>query len=92
MADKPDIHVGFEYGTLKEVIVGIPLMIYPDLEVADWAQEALRILPEYEKQKFVERSGQSTRGTAKETAMEAENQALINILQKHVSKSGVLRA
>lgn len=86
MVKKPEIIVDYEYGDLKEVIVGQPLMIYPDLEVADWAQEALKILPKHEQQNFIERSGQSTRGTAKEKAMEAENQELISILEKHSVK------
>jgi len=40
--------VDYEYGNLKEAIVGVPLVIYPDLDVANWVQEGLKILPESE--------------------------------------------
>jgi hypothetical protein len=33
---------------LKEIIFGFPFMIYPDLEIADWVQRGLVILPESE--------------------------------------------
>lgn len=83
MPIKPEIYVDYEYGDLKEVIVGVPLMIYPDLEVADWAQEALKILPEIESKKWIERSGKSSIEIGKYDAMEKENQELIAIFQKH---------
>ncbi len=37
-----DVFVDYEYGDLKEVIVGVPFTLYPDLSVAKWATEALR--------------------------------------------------
>ena len=83
MNAKPEIYVDYEYGNLKEVIVGVPLMIYPDLKVADWVQEALKVLPESERKKLVERSGKSTKEIGKYDIMEKENQELINIFQKH---------
>ena len=51
-----EIFVDFEYGSLKEVIVGVPFAIYPDLEVARWAQEAIRY-SRNGSQEDVERSG-----------------------------------
>ncbi|MRW82034.1 MULTISPECIES: hypothetical protein [Haloferax] len=41
----PEISVDYEYGDLKEVIVGYPVMRYPDAEHAKWVSEALKILP-----------------------------------------------
>ena len=82
-SQQEDVFVDYEYGTLKEVIVGVPLMIYPDVKVADWAQEALKILPESEKKKVIERSGKSNRNDPKFVKMEKENQELIKILKKH---------
>ena len=73
----------YEYGDLKEVIVGVPLMIYPDLEVADWARQALKVLPESEQKKVIERSGKTSMEIGKYDAMEEENQELIAIFQKH---------
>jgi N-dimethylarginine dimethylaminohydrolase len=80
---KPEIYVDYEYGDLKEVIVGVPLMIYPDLKVADWAQEALKVLPKSEQEKFIERSGKTSKEIGKYDVMEKENQELIKIFQKH---------
>ena len=53
MKKNPPIHVDFEYGTLKEVVLGIPFNIYPDIRVAHWVSEALGILPEDEAAKIV---------------------------------------
>ena len=61
----------------------MPLTIYPDLEGADWAQEALKILPESERKKIIERSGKTSIEIGKYDAMEVENQALISIFQNH---------
>ena len=80
---KSEIYVDYEYGDLKEVIVGVPLMIYPDLDVADWVQEALKVLPESERKKIIERSGKTSIEIGKYDAMEKENQELIAIFQNH---------
>ena len=61
----------------------MPLIIYPDLEGADWAQEALKIRPQSERKKSIERSGKTSIEIGKYDAMEAENQALISIFQNH---------
>ncbi len=80
---KPDIFVDFEYGNLKEVIVGVPYMIYPDLKVADWARDALKILPKSEQEQAIKRSGKDSIEIGKYDAMEKENQELIKIYRKH---------
>ncbi len=78
-----DVQVDFEYGTLKEVIVGIPNIIYPDITKAPWVQEALNILPEDEAQKIVANSYKDSEETGQYDSMEEENQELIRILHKH---------
>lgn len=83
MLTKSEIYVDYEYGDLKEVIVGVPFMIYPDLDIADWVQRGLEIFPESEQKKIVERSGKTSIEIGKYDAMEAENQELINIFQNH---------
>jgi N-dimethylarginine dimethylaminohydrolase len=80
---KSEIYVDYEYGDLREVIVGVPFMVYPDLDVADWVQEALKVLPESERKKIIERSGKTSIEIGKYDAMEKENQKLIAIFQKH---------
>jgi N-dimethylarginine dimethylaminohydrolase len=83
MITKSEIYVDYEYGHLKEVIVGVPFMIYPDLDVADWVQESLKVLPESERQKIIERSGKTSTEIGKYDAMEEENHELIAIFQNH---------
>jgi N-dimethylarginine dimethylaminohydrolase len=78
-----EIYVDYEYGDLKEVIVGVPFMIYPDMRVAKWIQEALKILPETEAKKGMQRSGKDSIEIGKFDAMEKENRELIAILEKH---------
>lgn len=56
MNQNQEVQVDFEYGTLKEVIVGIPNITYPDLTMAHWVKEALNIFPEDEAQKNVANS------------------------------------
>lgn len=82
-AGPKEISVDFEYGSLKEVIVGVPFTIYPDLEVAKWAQEAIKILPETEAKKMREVSGKDSITIGKFDQMEKENKELIAILEKH---------
>ncbi|MEI7989406.1 MAG: hypothetical protein WCI88_10215, partial [Chloroflexota bacterium] len=81
-APKP-IYVDYEYGDLKEVIVGVPFDIYPDIEVATWVKEALKIVPEAEAKKLKERSGKTSVEIGKYADMEKENKELIAILEKH---------
>ncbi len=81
MTEKPEIYVDFECGRLREVIVGVPLNIYPEIEGSAWATEAMKILPESEQKKIKERSGKSSIEIGKYDAMEKENQELISIFQ-----------
>jgi N-dimethylarginine dimethylaminohydrolase len=83
MAGKTNIYVDYEYGDLKEVIVGVPFNIYPDMKMSDWVKEGLKILPESEQKKIMERSGKSSLEIGKYDAMEKENQELISIFQKY---------
>ena len=80
---KPYIGVDYEYGRLREVIVGGAFALYPDVAKAVWIQEALKILPEDEAQKGLERSGKNSREIGKYAKMEVENQALIKVLEAH---------
>ncbi|PWR70421.1 hypothetical protein [Methanospirillum lacunae] len=83
MNKNQEVQVDFEYGTLKEVIVGIPNIIYPDITKAHWVKEALNILPEDEAQKIVANSYKDSKETGQYESMEKENQELISILQRH---------
>lgn len=83
MAGKPDIYVDYEYGDLKEVVVGVPLNIYPDIKMSGWIKEGLKILPESEQKKIIERSGKSSLEIGKYDATEKENLELISIFQKY---------
>ena len=85
-ASKPKIFVDYEYGALKEVILGVPYMIYPDLKVADWMKEAIKILPADEAKKVYARSGKDSIEIGKYAEMEKENKELIAILEKHSVK------
>jgi N-dimethylarginine dimethylaminohydrolase len=78
-----DISVDYEYGDLKEVVVGVPFMIVPDLTVAKWALEAFKVLPETSMQKALEWSGKDSITIGKFDKMEKENKELIAILEKH---------
>jgi N-dimethylarginine dimethylaminohydrolase len=78
-----DISVDYEYGDLKEVIVGVPFMIVPDLTVAKWALEAFKVLPETSLEKAMEWSGKDSIAIGKFDKMEKENKELIAILEKH---------
>ena len=83
MNKKPEIFVDYEYGDLKEVIVGVPYMIYPDIQVADWVVEGLKVLPASEAEKIYARSGKDSIEIGKYAEMEKENAELIDILEKH---------
>ena len=80
---KPDIFVDYEYGDLKEIVVGVPFLIYPDLSVARWLADSLKVLPESEAQKVRERSGKDAVQIGKYDIMEEENKQLIAVLEKH---------
>ena len=73
----------YEYGDLKEVVVGIPYGIYPDLDAVPWLQEAIKVLPESEAAKLRARSGQDTISLGKYDVMEKENLALIDVLKQY---------
>jgi hypothetical protein len=77
------IEVDFEYGHLREACVGVPFVIYPDLSVAGWVQEALRIVPESESRKAWARFGKDSISIGKFDEMERENAELIAILEGH---------
>jgi len=83
LASKPEIYVDYEYGHLKEVIVGVPLMIYADFKAAGWMLESLKVLPESEQKKAIERAGKTSMEIGKYDAMEEENQALISLFHNH---------
>jgi N-dimethylarginine dimethylaminohydrolase len=78
-----EIFVDYEYGDLKEVVVGLPFGIYPDVNAVPWLQEAIKVLPASEAAKIKERSGQDTITLGKYDAMEQENAALIAILEQY---------
>ncbi|MFN8469320.1 MAG: hypothetical protein U0X20_27435 [Caldilineaceae bacterium] len=84
----PEIFVDYEYGDLKEVVVGIPYGFYPELNAAPWLQEGIKVLPESEAAKIRARSGQDTISLGKYDAMEQENLALIDLLSNMGSRSG----
>jgi len=77
------VNVDYEYGTLKEVVVGVPFTITPDVTVAKWAQETLKILPEAEGKKLLAMSGKDSIETGLYKELEKENKNLIKILTKH---------
>ena len=81
-ADMPEIYVDYEYGDLKEVIVGVPFMVYPDVAKAKWMEEAVKVLPEAEARRAIARSGKDSIEIGKYDAMEKENEELIGILKK----------
>lgn len=76
------IYTDYEYGNLQEVIVGRGTMRYPDVEKAAWAAEGLKVLPESEAAKARERSGKHSRDMDKHRLVEAENDALIELLER----------
>jgi N-dimethylarginine dimethylaminohydrolase len=82
-ATQNKIGVDYEYGVLREVVVGVPFMIYPDLRTSKWAQEALKILPESEVKKSMWMSGKDSITVGQFQEMEKENKELIAILENH---------
>ncbi|MGI9539009.1 MAG: dimethylarginine dimethylaminohydrolase family protein [Miltoncostaeaceae bacterium] len=77
------VHVDFEFGHLREAIVGMGVMRYPDVERAAWAAEALRVHPEDEAARARERSGMHSRDLPKYGLVETENDELIQVLEHH---------
>ena len=78
-----DVGVDFEYGDLREVIVGVPFIVYPDLEVATWVQEAVKILPADELEKMWQRSGKDSIALGVYDQLEQENAGLIAVLEQY---------
>ena len=78
-----EIYVDYEYGVLKEAIVGVPFAVYPDLAAAPWAEEALKILPADEAAKARQLFGKDSVSVGRYAEMEKENEALISILSAH---------
>jgi len=79
------IGVDYEYGRLREVIVGLPLMYYPDTSI-DWVRravdEAAKVLPEREAAKLYEYSGKSSEEIGTAEVLEQENRELISIFER----------
>lgn len=76
------VNVDYEYGNLREVILGIPIMRYPDAERADWVAKGMEVLPPSEAEKVMERSGKHSRyDLDKYEQAEAECRELIEILE-----------
>ncbi|MDS1002705.1 arginine deiminase family protein [Clostridium sporogenes] len=84
---KSDIYVDFEYGKLKEVIIGIPYEVYGDPSTPS-LRESFKYLSKTELEKVISRAGKSTKeifekkSRNKYELMEEENEKLINILKK----------
>lgn len=77
-----EIYVDYEYGVLKEAIVGVPFAVYPDLS-APWTKEASKILPPEQLEKAKLLSGKDSISVGRYAEMEKENQALLAILDQH---------
>lgn len=78
-----EIGVDYEYGALREVILGLPIMRYPDAEQAEWVAKGLDVLPDSEGEKVRARSGKhSRRDLDKYEQMEAENDELLEVLDR----------
>lgn len=82
------VYVDYEYGRLKEVIVGVPFGMNPSLE-AEWLEDALKVLTPEEAEYARQTAGQvwknlvDPRTKKTETEMlESENQEFIEILKK----------
>jgi N-dimethylarginine dimethylaminohydrolase len=82
-ASRDEIYVDYEYGTLKEAIVGVPFAAFPDAATAPWLEEALKILPQDEVEKARLLFGKDSISSGRYDEMEKENQALISILERH---------
>ena len=84
---EPSVYVDYEYGDLKEVIVGLPYGMSPSLE-AKWFADALKVLPKDEADYARKTAGMlwteminPETGKSETQMLEEENQAFIGILQ-----------
>lgn len=77
------IFVDYEYGRLREVILGRGVMRYPDVERARWAAEGMKVLPDAEAEKVRQRSGRDSRDLDKYALVERENEELLEIFAQH---------
>ncbi|MDD4838735.1 MAG: hypothetical protein PHX99_05990, partial [Synergistaceae bacterium] len=85
-ASGPSVYVDYEYGDLKEVIVGLPYGMSPSLS-APWFENAMKILPPDEAEYARKTAGMlwtdmidPKTGKSETEMLEEENLALINIL------------
>lgn len=86
-AGGPSVSVDYEYGDLKEVIVGLPYGMSPSLE-AKWFADALKVLPDDEAEYARKTAGMlwteminPETGKSETQMLEEENQAFIAILE-----------
>ncbi|SMP82515.1 N-Dimethylarginine dimethylaminohydrolase [Desulfonatronum zhilinae] len=86
-AAEPSVYVDYEYGDLKEVIVGLPYGMSPSLE-AKWFDNALKVLPKDEADYARKTAGMlwteminPETGKSETQMLEEENQAFIAILK-----------
>jgi len=86
-AGEPSVSVDYEYGDLKEVIVGLPYGMSPSLE-AKWFADALKVLPDDEAEYARKTAGMlwteminPETGKSETQMLEEENQAFIAILE-----------
>jgi|LSQX01.1.fsa_nt_gb N-dimethylarginine dimethylaminohydrolase len=85
---KTRIFIGSEFGALREVIVGEANGRNPSLEAA-WLREALKVLPEAERQVAIANAGKNwsecvvdpQTGTTEYDLIKAENDAFVKILE-----------
>ncbi len=87
-ASESPVYIDSEYGTLKEVIVGLPYGRSPDRD-APWLLETLKILPPDEAEYTLATAGMSwekmihpTKKKSETDLLEVENRALISVLEK----------
>lgn len=86
-ASGPPVYVDFEYGDLKEVIVGLPYGMTPSLS-APWFENAMKVLPPDEADYARKTAGMlwtdmidPKTGKSETEKLEEENLALIGILK-----------
>lgn len=85
-ASEPPVYVDFEYGDLKEVIVGLPYGMTPSLS-APWFENAMKVLPPDEAEYARKTAGMlwtdmidPKTGKSETEKLEEENLALIGVL------------
>jgi N-dimethylarginine dimethylaminohydrolase len=82
-ASTDTVGVDYEYGKLKEVVVGVPYTVFPDMTVAKWALETAKILPRAEADRAIALSAKDSVSTGIYDQLEKENGELIAILESH---------